>query len=426
MGGGNPNAKTNNWAPWIASNYITANLLIQQNKIKRIDALNIAIKIINHYINGLGDDGGCDEGPSYWTAAGACVFDALNLLSDATNGHFDVYKNPFINKMGDYIYNTHIDGKYFINVADAHPTMQPDGLLIFRYGKAVDNKDMMNMGSWAFHTYDEKGSGRFHRTRALYNLTAVKTCSAYPYKENPVKDVWYSDVQLMASRTDNGLFVASHGGNNGESHNHNDVGDFMVYADGNPVIIDVGSGTYTARTFSKDRYKLWFNTSPYHNLPNINGIEQKEGGSFAATQVVHEKNKSNSQLSMDIDKAYPSDAGLKSWNRVVKLNKTKNNIEVKDKFELTNESGNVSQTFMTVCKTDISLPGKIIFYLPADQKVFLNYDAKIWKASKEKIELVTPEDQGLKESWEGRDIWRVLLQLKKPVKKVSVMYTIHK
>jgi len=81
---------------------------------------------------------------------------------------------------------------------------------------------------------------------------------------------------------------------------------------------------------------------------------------------------------------------------------------------------------MTVCKTDISSPGKIIFYLPDERKVFLDYDSKTWKASKEKIELVTPEDQGLKESWDDRDIWRILLQLKKPVKKTSVMYTIHK
>ena len=425
MGGGNPNAKTNNWAPWIASNYITANLLIQKDKTKRINALNIAIKIINHYINGLGDDGGCDEGPSYWTAAGACVFDALNLLYDATGGHFDVYKNPFINKMGDYIYNTHIDGKYFINVADAHPTMQPDGLLIFRYGKNVGNGDMMNMGSWAFHTYDEKGSGRFHRTRALYNLTAVKGCSAYPYKENPVKDVWYSDVQLMASRTDNGLFVAAHGGNNGESHNHNDVGDFMVYADGHPVIIDVGSGTYTARTFSKERYKLWFNTSAYHNLPTVDSLEQQEGGRFDATDVKYQNTKSRSQLTMDIANAYPPDAGIQSWNRDVKSNKAKNDIEIKDRFELKNETNDISQTFMTVCKTDISSPGKIIFYLPGEQKVFLDYDSKIWKASKEKIELVTPEDQGLKESWNGRDIWRILLRLKKPVKKGFIMYKIY-
>ena len=428
MGGGNPEAKVNNWAPWIASNYITADLLIEKDETKRTQALNIAIKIMNQYVNGLGEDGGCDEGPGYWTAAGACVFDGLNLLYDATNGKYSIYKDPFINKMGAYVYNTHIDGKYFINVADAHPIMEPDGLLIFRFGTDVGNKDMMNMGSWAYHTYDENGIAyeRFHRTRSLYDLLAIKACGAYPYKENPAKDVWYSDVQLMASRSDNGLFLACHAGNNGESHNHNDVGDFIVYADGNPVIIDVGSGTYTARTFSKYRYKLWFNTSPYHNLPTINGEEQGSGGQFSATDVSYQKSKSSSWLSMNISKAYPEAAKVKSWNRTVKLDKAKNNIEVKDKFELRDKSDSLSQSFMTVCKTDITSPGKIIFYLPDETKVYMDYDSKMWSVTKQKMDLTTPEDQGLKHTWEGRDIWRILMTIKKPLQKESVLYKIYK
>ncbi|MEO8821925.1 MAG: heparinase II/III family protein [Ginsengibacter sp.] len=428
MGGGNPDAKVNNWAPWIASNYITADLLIEKDESKRTQALNIAIKIMNQYVNGLGDEGGCDEGPSYWTAAGACVFDGLNLLYDATNGKYNIYKDPFINKMGAYIYDTHIDGKYFINVADAHPTMEPDGLLIFRFGKQVDNNDMMNMGSWAFHTYDENGIGleNFHRTRSLYNLLAIKQCADYPYEENPAKDVWYSDVQLMASRTNNGLFVASHAGNNGESHNHNDVGDFMVYADGNPVIIDVGSGTYTARTFSKDRYKLWFNTSPYHNLPTINEEEQGAGLHFSATDVRYAKNKNSSELSMNIAKAYPETAGVKNWKRTVKLDKAKGSIVVKDQYERNKNLESLTQTFMTVCNTDITSPGKIIFDIPGEKKIYLDYDNKFWNITKEKINLVTPEDKGLKHSWDGRTIWKILLSAKSPDQKKSISYKIHR
>jgi hypothetical protein len=75
----------------------------------------------------------------------------------------------------------------------------------------------------------------------------------------------------MTARTNNNPFIASHGGNNAESHNHNDVGDFIIYADGAPVIIDAGKGTYMAITFSKNRYTLWYNTSPYHNVPLVNG-----------------------------------------------------------------------------------------------------------------------------------------------------------
>ncbi|HEY5465065.1 MAG TPA: heparinase II/III family protein [Hanamia sp.] len=330
--------------------------------------------------------------------------------------------------MGAYIYNTHIAGKYFINVADAHPEMEPDGLLIFRFGKDVDDKNMMNMGSWALHTYDEKGIEleNFHRTRILYNLLTIKKCTAYPYKENPPTDVWYSDVQLMASRSNNGLFLASHAGNNGESHNHNDVGDFMVYADGNPVIIDVGSGTYTARTFSKDRYKLWFNTSAYHNLPTINGEEQGAGLQFSATDVSYTKNKNSSQLSMNIAKAYPETAGVKSWNRTVKLDNTKGDIEVKDHYEMNKNPDSLTQTFMTVCNTDINSPGKIIFDLIGEKKIFLDYDNKIWNISKEKMNLVTPEDQGLKHSWDGRDIWRILLTNKSAGQNKSLSYRIYR
>src|SRR5476651_717006 len=118
MGGGNAEAKLNNWAPWIASNYLAANLLIEKDEAKRLNAVKIANRILDQYIDGLGDDGGCEEGPSYWTAAGGAVYDALNLLYDVTGGKLNIYKDPFIQKMGSYIYKTHIAGTYFINVAD--------------------------------------------------------------------------------------------------------------------------------------------------------------------------------------------------------------------------------------------------------------------------------------------------------------------
>lgn len=427
MGGGNPNAIVNNWAPWIASNYITANLLIEKDEQKRTQALNIAIKIIDQYMNGLGADGGCDEGPSYWTAAGACVFDALNLLYDATHGRVNIYKDPFIQKMGSYIYKTHIAGNYFINVADAHPTLEPDGIMIFRFGKDMDDQQMKNFGSWAYHAFDEGiPGGRFHRTRALYDMLAIKDCSVYPYNDVKVPDVWFSDVQLMASRSGNGLFVATHAGNNGESHNHNDVGDFMVYANGYPVIIDVGSGTYTARTFSRDRYKLWFNTSPYHNLPTINGDGQQGGKKFAATDVKYQQEKKYSQLSMDIAKSYPAETGVKSWLREVKMNKAKDLIEVKDQYTINKKPENLTQSFMTVCSTDVNTPGKIIFTLPDQSKVYLDYDKKLWSASKEKMSLTTPEEEGLKHSWDGKDIWRILLTSKSLNTNQSTTYKIYK
>lgn len=85
-----------------------------------------------------------------------------------------------------------------------------------------------------------------------------------------------------------GLYLAAKGGHNAESHNHNDVGNFIVYADGYPAISDVGVETYTAKTFSAQRYDIWTMQSAFHNLPIINGFMQKNGGNFKAAAVNYE------------------------------------------------------------------------------------------------------------------------------------------
>src|SRR5690606_39553860 len=47
-----------------------------------------------------------------------------------------------------------------------------------------------------------------------------------------LRDVWLSEIQVMAARdqggTPDGFYLAAKGGNNHESHNHNDIGNFVV------------------------------------------------------------------------------------------------------------------------------------------------------------------------------------------------------
>ncbi len=385
------------------------------------------MKLTDQYINGLGEDGGCDEGPGYWFAAGAAVFDVLNELADATGGKVNIYSEPFTQKMASYIYKAHIAGPYFIDVADAHPEIIPDGIMIYRYGKAVNDAKMAAFGSYSFHQLqkDVVTYGPFQRTRSLYNMFAVKDISAdhQPYTETP--DVWLSDVEMMVSRTDNGLFVSSHAGHNGESHNHNDVGDFMVYADGYPVIIDVGAGTYTKKTFGGERYTLWFNNSAYHNVPLLNGVQQSAGKQFTATNVKYNLSKSAAGLMMNLQDAYPKTAGISNLQRNIIVNKG-GKIEIIDNIKSTSAVNKVDQFFMTVCPVDISNPGTLLFTLPNQKNIILNYDAALWDVKKEKVELGTPEDQGIKGNWHNKDIFRIVLSGKKPSNNMILKYLIHK
>jgi hypothetical protein len=89
-------------------------------------------------------------------------------------------------------------------------------------------------------------------------------------------------VLRESENPDEGLFLAMKGGDNNESHNHNDVGSFIVYKNGKPVLIDAGVGEYTKQTFSPDRYKIWSMQSLYHNLPSFDGVGQVNGSQYAS------------------------------------------------------------------------------------------------------------------------------------------------
>jgi heparinase II/III-like protein len=424
MGKGDKNAKLNNWAPWIMSNYLTAVLFLEKDEKKRMDYVSKAMQITDQYINGIGDDGASEEGPHYWSFGAGCVFDVLNLLNLASNNQINIYNEKIIRKMGTYIFGIHIAENYFVNVADSHPEENPGSVLVWRYGKAIPDSSLQAFGAWLYRRENFRNTinQSFHRSRTLFDLINLKNISSdkLPFVEN--NRSYFDDIQLFTHRLSNGLFISAHGGNNGESHNHNDVGDFIVYANGDPVIIDVGSGTYTARTFSSQRYKLWFNTSEYHNLPTINGVQQHEGLRYSAGSFTHWDDIRGAHNTFDIEKAYPISIDLTKWRREIVIS---NVIQLIDSFILSGLATSLTQTFMTVCETDITQPGKIIFTTQYGYKVELKYGTE-WEISKEIIPLVTEEDQGLKTTWHNQPITRILLTLRSPKNSGSFQYIISK
>ena len=97
----------------------------------------------------------------------------------------------------------------------------------------------------------------------------------HDFATEPDGDTVYNDIEVFISRRGR-YFGALKGGHNGENHNHNDVGNFVVYKDGAPVIIDVGTLEYTKKTFSSERYTIWALQSSFHNLPEIGGMMEHE------------------------------------------------------------------------------------------------------------------------------------------------------
>ncbi|HTR30308.1 MAG TPA: heparinase II/III family protein [Puia sp.] len=431
LGGGDKNAKLNNWAPWIMSNYLTAALLLENDNNRRTEAVYRAMQVTDQYLNGLGDDGACEEGPTYWAFGPGSVLDILDLLHSATNGRINIFNDSLIRNMAAYFYKVHIGGDYFVNIGDAHPEVVPEPLMVRRFGVETGDKTMRAFGKWLDARVNYANSlqlQQFHRTRELFDLDDLGDMGAEQAAFRDVASAWMPDVQLMVTRVQHGLYVAAHGGNNGKSHNHNDVGDFIVYADGDPVIIDVGSGTYTARTFSKDRYTLWFNTSDFHNLPTINGQGEQEGTAFAATRVSYHPADLDgppfAMMRMNLKDAYNVSAGIRTWTRTIMVDHSWPVISITDSCEADSLFAALTQNIMTVDTVVIATPGLITFTTTHGKKVEMHYDAHYWTARADTVPLTTPEDEGLKETWHHRTITRIRLDIRSPVKQAVFKYTI--
>ncbi|MEX2565022.1 MAG: heparinase II/III family protein, partial [Cyclobacteriaceae bacterium] len=277
----------NNWNPWICSNWINTALLLEEDEEKRAALVYKAIEVLDEFLNPYPQDGGCDEGPSYWGAAAASLYDNISLLNLASNDAFEyVFEDQKVKNMGKFIYRAQISEDYFLNFADADPQPNMSASMIFRYGRDIKDPDMMRFGAY-YRNPDEINLPRFHYFRNLFELFIQEEYKRAEKGLPLPKDVWLPDIEVMVARdqegTTDGFFLAAKGGHNDESHNHNDIGNYVVYFNGHPLLIDVGRGTYTRKTFSEDRYTIWYNRSDHHNLPTINGITQSPGQKYGAT-----------------------------------------------------------------------------------------------------------------------------------------------
>jgi hypothetical protein len=215
-------------------------------------------------------------------------------LDQATNGQINVYKEALIQEMGHFIYRVHINGGYYINFADATGLIAPESTVIYRYGQAIGDSDMMSFGAWAAQINPDGGAGGWGRPiespmrwlRTIFSPAEMAQADAYPPQP---RDVYLPEIEVMVARdqarSERGFYVAAKGGHNNESHNHNDIGEFIVFRDGLPLLVDAGVETYSRKTFSPQRYEIWTMQSGYHSLPTIDNHEQKPGEEFAARDV---------------------------------------------------------------------------------------------------------------------------------------------
>lgn len=417
----------NNFNPWINLGVLTSCLLIEKNLKRRVETVKKTIRSIDNFICVYGEDGGCDEGADYWAYAAGKLFNFLDIIYRATNGKIDVFRFKKIKEMGKFIQRMHISNKYFVNFADGKTIVKLPAELVYRYGKRICDKHLSSLGAYRYPCYlDKISKGEIGFSTALYAVINSKKIMEDKGKIHYIKDNWLPSIQVMTARekedTDRGLYLAAKGGHNNEHHNHNDVGNFIVYYNGLPCIIDVGVETYTRKTFSKDRYSIWTMQSQYHNLPKVNGVMQSDGYRYNAANVSYKKDDFKVELNQNIEKTYPADAKINTWKRSIIMNRQENSyIDIIDDFKLKDYTSDISFTLMTLHKP-FPRNGELTFKNSDIDDIIIEFNGSKFEAD---INEITINDSGLKRSW-GDVIYRVLLKavvpMKEDISKIRIKY----
>ena len=376
---GNGKESMCNWTPWCTQNVLICALTRPEGfftEEERRAFVEKAAKSCDYFLDEYGEDGGCDEGAQYYSHAALCLFGCLELMSgvlgngkEGNSSFADVFKEKLIRNVANYIVKMYVGNGYYVNFADCSALAGGRTAREYLFGKVTGDKVLSTFAALDFQKESEEERLVSSEINLFYHFIqafAFDEMMSVTGEAGIPEDAFFESVGLMVAR-DGVYSLAAKAGDNADSHNHNDVGSFTIYKNGKPMLIDLGVGTYTQKTFSDRRYELWTMQSQFHNLPtfvddgcltgNSHGedaknqfgdlgrdaakdaynpafIMQHAGEQFGASDVNcilcmnSEENSAAevcsgrhiSSLAMDIAGAY-GDERIRSYKRIVSLNK---------------------------------------------------------------------------------------------------------
>ena len=330
----------NNWTPWIISNILMAANVWHFGGAALIER---ACGMLERWLACVPEDGGCDEGAGYWNMAGGAFLDCLMALESMAG--VDLWQEEKVCRMMAYPELVYLGNGWFANFADCDARPYISGERLQYAGIRTGNAALVRMGTEMWGSPLKELSDTPHLSRVLMRIFSKPPeteAADVPRIEGRTKDVWLPDLQvrLLEGRDCCGsadgaremrMLAAMKGGHNDENHNHNDVGSFLIMANGDMQVVDVGNMVYTAKTFSADRYELWNCRGAYHNVPIIGGMEQHDGAAYAAKDVVCLPE----GMALDMAGAYPGEAGVQICRRTFQLSGVR--LSIRDEITLAEE-----------------------------------------------------------------------------------------
>ena len=295
---------TNNWNTVCLANVTGSALAVAESREERARFVVAGEVYSWYFLKGFTADGYCSEGVGYWGYGFGHYLLLAEAMYQATGGGVDLFARKEALAPARYASRIEITGGVCPAFADCGVTARPDPRMVHfvarRFGLGGDPADDATLVG--------PNRGLFGTVAYSFPNSATKAPPAKQEAPGPGIRTWFPDAGVLIGRpadgSDDRMGVAMKGGHNGEHHNHNDVGSYIVVVGKRPVLVDPGAEVYTGRTFSGRRYESNVLNSYGHPVPRVAGKLQKTGSKARGQVVRTEFTDAADTLVLDLRSAY--------------------------------------------------------------------------------------------------------------------------
>lgn len=340
----------NNWAAVCAGSIGAVFLYEEHDPIRLETAFTRIFGVLKRYIASFPDDGTCEEGTGYWAYGFGYYVVIADLLHAYTNGAIDLFADPKINAIARYPQRAQLTSSRTVSFSDGDRFYAPLNFALERLRRCFGD---ISLPGGHIKAAPNPKPGHLVREFAWCDPSRPATTP-------PDTVEFFTGQEWLVVRKSPFAFAALFG-HNGVSHNHNDVGSFLMLDGDSEGPMDLGRGEYTRQYFGPQRYECLCCSSEGHSVPVIGGQYQKHGKSHRASDVRFEKQADGTVVfSGDIAGAYEIE-GLSSLRRTFAIRPETGGVTVSDTFGFSGAPLSVTERLIGFAKPEIIAPGKVRF-----------------------------------------------------------------
>ena len=333
------------------------------------------------FLRSYDDEGCCKEGYGYWSYGFGyfCIF--AEMLKNYTEGRIDYFKRPKVHAIAKFQENISMNENQCVRFSDCGEYFRPPLALSHFLKRKYPDVQIPPIPA---------PTGPVSLMDYFWIDPTLADCKMEP------TNYIYHETQWFIHKG-NVYNFACKAGYNGEPHNHNDIGSFLISKNGRVTFTDPGGGEYTRQYFSNERYTVLEPSARSHSIPVINGCYQVGGSEKSKIYVEKEH-----EYAFSMENGYKIET-LKSLKRHFVCDEDV--LTMTDTYEFTEMPESVVERFSTLVEPKIeegrvTVGATVLEYNADELEISLSTDTCVRSRTlSETLYLIDLKVKNLKESF---------------------------